>query len=204
MAKITDITKQKRGNRVNLFLDGSFFCGLDELTVAKARLKIGDEISAEQIEEIQTASEEQTASDKAMAYASKYRKSVKQIKRYLLDKGYLASLVEKIVAKLEYYGYVDDKKLALDYVRYNASSRGKNKIKADLIRMEIDKEIIDDVMDEIDSQQDACALAAEKYLRSHKNADGRKLYAHLQAKGFTYSDIRKVVSDVDWEADYED
>ena len=197
MAKITDVTKQKRGSRINLFIDGNFFCGLDELTFIKASLKIGDEISTEEIEELQLKSEEQSATDKAMAYASKYVKSKAGIKRYLKEKGYLPSLVEKIVAKLEYYGYINDENLARDFVSYYSKTRGINRLRADLMRMEIDKDIIDLVLQEIECQEDACKRVAEKYLRIHKNADKRKLYAHLTAKGFSYSDIRKIINEVE-------
>ena len=44
MPVITSITKQKKGERVNIFLDGEFYCGLDGLTMLKFGLKEGMEI----------------------------------------------------------------------------------------------------------------------------------------------------------------
>lgn len=53
MGKITDIAEQRRNkSRVSVFIDGEFACGLDAVTAAAARIKIGDEITAEELKRI--------------------------------------------------------------------------------------------------------------------------------------------------------
>ena len=51
----------------------------------------------------------------------------------------------------------------------------------------------------LEGQDDAARVAANKYMRTHKNADKNKLRAHLYSKGFDYS----VISDVVGEDDYD-
>lgn len=201
MGKITDITKQKNKSRVNVFVDGSFACGLNELTLLKYSLKIGDEISSEELEEIQIRSEEQSATDNAMKYATTYIRSENQMRAYLIQKGYVDTLVEKIISKLKYYGYINDEKLAISYVLSNKDKKSAGKIKFDLIKMEIDKQIIDLALEEIDGEDQlfACEKSAQKYLRTHKNAQKQKLMAHLYSKGFSMSDIYSVVDDIERE-----
>lgn len=200
MGRITDITKQKNKSRVNVFVDGSFACGLNELTLLKYALKIGDEIDSEQLEKIQIKSEEQSATDGAMKYATTYVRSENQMRAYLLQKGYVDALVEKIMDKLKYYGYINDEKLALSYAGANKDKKSVNKIKYDLIKMEIDKQIIDLALEEIDSedQHSACEKCAQKYVRAHKNAQKQKVMAHLYSKGFSMSDIYSVVDDIEF------
>ena len=46
MGTITDLSHQKKNkDRVNVYIDGSFACGLDALTVVKNRLTVGTEIA---------------------------------------------------------------------------------------------------------------------------------------------------------------
>lgn len=201
MGKITEITKQKNKSRLNVFIDGDFACGLNELTVLKYSLKVGDEIEQNELEEIQMKSEEQSAMDNAMKYATTYVKSEAQMRAYLFQKGYMSSLVDKILTKLKYYGYINDEKLAYSYVSFNKEKKGVNKIKLDLLKMEIDREIIDNALEEIDDidQQTACEKYAQKYMKTHKNAQKQKLMAHLYSKGFSMSDIYKTVDNFEFE-----
>ena len=191
---ITDLTQQKRKGRINVYLDGEFVCGLDELTLMQNRLKVGDEISREKLEEIQLESEKQTATDKAMAYAMKGAHSEKRMRIYLAQKGYMDTVIDEVIEKLKYYDYVNDERLATDYVGYYKQTRGINRLKQDLRAMGIEDEIIRLALQEVDGQDAACRKAGEKYLASHKNATKVKLCNHLAAKGFEYDLIRSVAN----------
>ena len=58
MGKITDIKSQARNkSRVSVYIDGRFCCGLEKLTAALHRLKIGDEIEPEELEKAVSESE---------------------------------------------------------------------------------------------------------------------------------------------------
>ena len=194
--KITDLTQQKKKGRISVFLDGEFACSLDELTVLSCRLKVGDEISAEQLDEIRLQSDRQTASDKAMAYAARGAHSEKRMRDYLSQKGYGDDVIDEVIEKLKYYDYINDERLAFDFVSYYAELRGINRIRQDLQKMGIDEAIIYEALRQIDDQYDACKRYGEKYMRSHKEPDKIKASQHLASKGFCYDLIRRVVNEL--------
>jgi regulatory protein len=198
MGKITEIKTQKNKNRVSVFIDGEFVCGIQTLTAVKYGVKEGAEFSVSRLTQIAEESDKQVASDKAMDYIQRRARSKKQMQKYLLGKDYSPALVDMIIKKLEYYGYIDDRKLALSYVGLKKDSRGVNRIRADLMRMEIDKEIIDDALSSASSQYEACLKYAQKFMKSKKNPTKPKLYAHLVGKGFAYDDIARAVSTFDF------
>lgn len=87
MGKITDIQKQKRNKtRVSVYIDGEFVCGLDEITAASARIKIGDEISADELKAVVCRSEINSAFERAVNYVSYAPRARREVERYLSEK----------------------------------------------------------------------------------------------------------------------
>ena len=96
--KITKIEIQKKNkNRVNLYLDEEFYCGLSLETIMKNHLKEGFEINENQIEFLKTETEREVALSKAVGYISKCQKTKKEILKYLLSKGEDFNLYEYIL-----------------------------------------------------------------------------------------------------------
>ena len=93
MNEITSITPQMRDKpRCNSYVDGRFCCGLTLEATVRNRLKVGQIVSPERLAEIQLESEKNTAFDKALTHLSATRKTEKQIREFLLKKGYLAAV----------------------------------------------------------------------------------------------------------------
>lgn len=201
MPVITSITKQKKGERVNVFLDGEFYCGLDGLTMLKFGLKEGMEIEESEIDKIHLQSERQSATDKAFAYATKYFKPEKKVREHLKDKGYIPALIDEIISKLKDYGYVDDEKYATTYVSINAERKGINRIKVDLLNAGISPSIVSMALEELDDQYSACLKYAKRYANSHNPLDKNKLMRHLYSKGFSFEDIKRACNNLDKEDD---
>ena len=89
MSKITQLKLQtKNKERVNVHLDGEFFCGLQAETVIKHSLKVGDDIEQDELTLLQFESEKQMAFNKVLNLISKRQKTQKQIQTYLSDKYY--------------------------------------------------------------------------------------------------------------------
>ncbi len=203
MAIITSIIKQKKGDRVNVFIDGEFYCGLEYLTALKYSLKEGLEIETEDLDTIQIQSERQNAIDKAFEYATRYFKPERKVREHLKDKGYVKELIDEIIYKLKDYGYVDDEKYAMEYVLINAERKGVNRIRADLICSGISEQFINSALEELDSQYSACLKFAKRYANSHNPLDKNKLFRHLCAKGFSFDDIKRACANLNIEEDDE-
>ena len=105
MKTITDIKPQvKNAKRVSIYLDGVYYCGLDLLTTVKYRLKVGMQITEQELIDIQYEAEYRAALDSALSLVSKAYKTEKQVKDKLLTKGYLEEIVIKVIEKLKEYG----------------------------------------------------------------------------------------------------
>ena len=192
---ITDLIQQKKKGRLNVYIDGEYVCSLEEITVLEYRIKVGMEITHERLLEIKTESEKETAFDKALKYVTRYARSEKQMRDYLLRKEYVDSVIDAVIEKLKYYDYVNDLRFSADYVSYYKESRGVNRIKQDLKISGIGDEIIDQVIQEIDDQYDSCKRHGEKFLKSH-SADKIKLYRHLVSKGYDYELVKRVANEL--------
>ena len=60
--------------------------------------------------------------DKALTYLSATRKTEKEIRRFLAEKGYLSAVVEYVLEKLRGYDFVNDEEYA-EALRYNIEKK---------------------------------------------------------------------------------
>lgn len=197
MATITDIsTQKKRDTRATIYLDGRFYCGLEKMTVINADLKIGQEISTQQIEQLQLKSESLTAFDKAVRYLSSRARTQKQIEKYLLSKGYLLSTIASVTDKLSDYKYINDEQYCLSYIAAYRNKMGVKKIEMELRSAGVSNFTIADSLEGLGDQTDEAVRVGEKYLRS-RDFDSNKLYNFLYGKGFDYSTIKSAIKQIE-------
>lgn len=195
MGKITDIQKQKRNKtRVNIFIDGEFVCGLDEIAAATARLKVGDEITAEELKTVMESSELNSAFERAVGYLSASPRAKKEIYRYLSGKGYDKKVIEQTIEKLCAYHYIDDYLYAKSYIKSKSKKYGAFRISSELKQKGIAQSVIDELLEE--SPEDGITDIAKRYLKSHRHADKQKLKRFLAGRGFSWDSINSAVADL--------
>lgn len=199
MNEITAITPQiKDKRRCNIYIDGRFCCGLTLEATIKNRLKVGQIITQEKLEEIQLESEKSVAFDKALTHISATQKTEKQVRDFLNGKGYLPAVVEYVLEKLNSYHFLDDEAYAEHYVQSASKRKGSR-----LIRMELKSKGVSDqdVSVALESLDKDCELQTakqilEKYMRG-KTADVStlsKAFRHLMSKGFEYDIAKSALS----------
>ena len=72
MSEITRLEpKPKNPDRLNLHLDGKYYCSIDALVAAKHTLYVGKEIDGAVLDKIIWESDRQRAFDKALDYLSR-------------------------------------------------------------------------------------------------------------------------------------
>ena len=190
------VAQQKNKKRVNLHLDGEYFCSLDLFTVMSERLKVGDRVDEKRLKEIGEKAEFSEALEKALGYISKGAHTKAQMIRYLKNKEYANTTIAKVIDKLVGYGYVDDEAFARKYYLEKRSSYGQRKIRYDLKLKGVDEKTLDKVFDqEADGDDDACISVARKYLkgRSPDRELKVKCYRYLLGKGFDYDRAKSAV-----------
>ena len=162
--KITSIEIQKRNkNRVNLYVDDNFECGLSLETIVKNHLKVGQELSERELD---------------------YFKNSR-------DKEYDKNVVDYVAEKLKNYGFVDDKVFATNFVKAKTKNQGKRKIAIMLKQKGVSEEIVEDAIEEFSCDREQIIEVAKKYLKN-KPLDiktKQKAYRYLASRGYNGEDI---------------
>lgn len=197
MPKITAITAQeKRKDRCNIYLDGEFFAGVSLETVMKFRLKAGAETDEARLKEILTDAENSEATEKALSYISKTVKTKRQVKEYLLKKGYSESACYHAIDKLKEYGYIDDCEYARRYIDSTGKTQGKRLLAYKLMAKGVKKEDIEAAYETAgkNSAENAAALAAKKMKNKDVTKENvLKTYRYLISRGFSYEEAERAV-----------
>lgn len=192
MAKITEISEQKHNKkRVNIYLDGSFACGIMLETLAKSGLVTGDEISFSELEKLQFDSEKDEAFDKALTFVSRSMKTKKQVREKLTEKGYLPKIVDYCVDKLCGYNFINDEEYCKSYVRTYMRQHGAKMIERDLKLKGIDFNIVERAIEsEYDGGEETAVKIAFKHIKNKERTKENlaKTYKYLLSKGFSYEE----------------
>lgn len=201
MPKITNITYQsKNKSRCNLFVDGEFFSGVSLETVLKFRIKVGEEYDTDSLKEMLEQNERSEALVKAVAYLSKTLKTKREVKDYLLRKGYSEDIAWYCIDKLKEYDYVNDTEYSKRYAESVCKTQGKRMIEYKLMMKGVKKQDISSALEQtdIDCKKNAKMLA-EKYLKNKdKNRENKaKAYRYLLGRGFSHEEIEYALSEYD-------
>ena len=196
--KITQISaQQKNKDRCNIFIDGEYSFSVSTETVYKFYLKTGKELSEEEITAIKEDGERTSALNRATEYLSKAYKTRKQVKDYLLKKGYSDDAVYYTVSRLTETGYINDSEYARRYFETASKNQGKILSAYKLMAKGVRKDVIDEAYEKaaVPSKENAAAVA-EKYMRNKEiNKENlAKTYRYLIGRGFSYDEASEAIS----------
>ena len=204
---IISLEKQKREERYNLFLDGEFYSGLELETIVKYKLKHGQDISKESIDEILNESQSSYAFNKALKYLSKSMKTENEVIDFLKSKKIRYDAIVLAIDQLKQYDYINDEIYINSYVNFYKSRYGKNKIKQNLIQKGLDRELVEENMD-YDEKENLDFLVNEIKKQSKNQAIDlkmkQKIIRNLTYKGYNYDTIKSAFnslgeSDESWD-----
>lgn len=201
--KITDINPQKRNERVNIYIDGSFAFGLSQELCFKYDLSVDKEVSKDFIDKVLKSEEEKRVINSALNLLSYRQNSIQELYTKLKRKGYEEEYIIKAIEFCKERDYLNDKSYAENYIKDKTylNKYGEIRIRYDLIKKGISKDIIDEVLDlDFDDEYSRALELAEKKVKSYgkddKNAIYRKLAGFLQRKGYSYDVVSKVLREV--------
>lgn len=196
--KITQISaQQKNKDRCNIFIDGEYSFSVSTETVYKFYLKTGKELSEEEITAIKEDGERTSALNRATEYLSKAYKTKKQVKDYLIKKGFSDDAVYYAVSRLTETGYINDSEYARRYFETASKNQGKKLSAYKLMAKGVRKDVIDEAYEKaaVPSKENAAAVA-EKYMRNKEiNKENlAKTYRYLIGRGFSYDEASEAIS----------
>lgn len=201
MAEITSIEPQvKDKNRCSVYVDGRFYCGIKLEVAIKYHLKAGMHVEKSQLDEIQLETEKSQAVDKAMTHLSATMKTERQMRDFLVKKGYTEAVCDYVIEKLQYYKFIDDYAYCRAYVN-SVSGKGKRAIEADLFKRKASRDAIDEALSDFTENEDDAYSLLQKYMRG-KEANKINLlkgYKYLLSKGYGYDVAQSAVEKFDVE-----
>ena len=206
MPTITKISEQKKHeNRRNIFLDGSFAFGVNLNVVARFHLRIGLELSPEQVAEIEAGEVRQECFDKGLAYLSSRLHSRSELQRKLMRREYGQAVIVAVLDELQRLGYVDDGKFAQAKAQSAAERKhqGRRRAFMELRKAGVSGEVAEKALDDVYEKSDSVAVARELALKQAPRlrkldpvVAKRRLIGMLQRRGFDYEAIKPVVEEV--------
>lgn len=185
---------------MNVYLDDKFGFGIDLDNFVLLHLKVDQELTEKEIEDIVKKAEYQKTLDKLLRFAMVRPRSEKEVRDYFKRKKVHESMHEKLFEKLKHLELLDDTKFAKWWIdqRIQFKNKSKKVIQIELRQKGIGKEIIDEVFSEtvIDEEKMAKELLAKKMYK-WKNLEPKeakqKASQYLAGKGFSWDVIGKVV-----------
>lgn len=194
--RITRLEQQANNpERINLYVDGRFLMGVNASLVLQLGLTIEQEVSPEQLEQLQRAEAEQQAVDRALNFLSYRPRSREEVRRYLLRKQMPPEIIESALARLDHLDYVNDRAFAGFWIenREQFSPRSSRALKSELRLKGVDREVVDELVDEEQDEARALLAGRKKALSLFHQPDmdyarfRERLGSFLLRRGFGYS-----------------
>ena len=194
--------KKGKGDKIHIYINGEYALTVDELYFASLYLKDGQEIDDEEFAALESAVNIRRAYNCAVSLLSRRDHSKKELLTKLREKGFSAGAVQAL-EKLEQGGYIDDERFcrlsASELVRLKGY--GKRRVEQELYRKGIDRDVINNVLDEITFDSDALSdIIKRKYLDKMSDEKGRqRAFNALIRLGYSYGEIRDALKILDEE-----
>lgn len=122
----------------------------------------------------------------------------------LLKKGYEKEVAEKVVEEFLSVGYLDDRRYAELYLAdgVNLSAKGLYRIRQELLRKGVSSSVIDQVFEdaEVNTKDSLIQYIEERQLLQgvHSRKDLEKLTARLVRRGYSLSEIKDCLEEMDF------
>jgi regulatory protein len=203
--RITALEPQMNNpDRINLFVDGRFLMGVNAVVVLQMGLRLEQELSPEQLEQLQSEEIEQRAVDRALNYISYRPRSREEVRRYLRRKETPPEIIETALARLDRLDFVNDRTFAGFWIesREHFSPRGARALKNELRMKGVERDVVDELVNDEQDEERALRAGRKKAITlvNASNIDyatfRNRLGSFLQRRGFSYQVVTKTVREL--------
>lgn len=203
--KITSLEKQKKSDRISVFIDGKFSFGITKDALFDYELFVGKDLTEEEINKIKDTDKKAQAFAYILYQLGFCSRTEKEIIQKMNKKGIEEDAQEYALKKAKQYGYIDDSQYCENFINQhkNMSGWGEKKIYAALIQKGINSKLAKEKLQELYSEDESLEIAlncAQKKLvilqkrETNKQKIRQKLYAFLVSRGYSYEIIQNVLS----------
>jgi regulatory protein len=202
---------QRKGNNVVIIFDDRDPIIIDYRTVLDNGLRKNDSIDEKYLERLIAESSFLKIKDTVLRLLGRRHHSSYELKIKLVKKKYPKEIIEKILSDLISQKILDDEHFAFAYMEERSVNKkiGINKLKAELFKKGIDRNIISKVLENVDtdlSYMQAVELAKRKIssLKRIESDQGKiksKIFSFLNSRGYETELILKVLNDLNFQDD---
>ena len=192
---IVSALRQTSPGRVTVTL-----CGGEEIkttlnVVTDLRLYAGRELDGEELKELRAASRSALARNRAMELLSRRPMSEKELIDKLIRKGEDEETAADCARWLRENGFLDDESYAAAVARhYAAKGYGPGRVRAELSRRGVDRELWDDTLEAMPENTDKLDRFIAARLSDPEDRDQvRKVSAALDRRGYSWEEIRSAL-----------
>ena len=203
MPTVTSVKPQKNNKRLNIYLDDKFGFGIDLENFVKLGLKVEQELTEKEVEDIIKKAEFQKTLDKLLRFVTLRPRSEKEIKDWLKRKKAHESMHKELFNRLNRLELVDDKQFAIWWIsqRQEFRPKGRKVLDYELRAKGVDRQVVREVLEEtvIDEEKIAIRLLEKKAYRYKglpRLEARQKMSQFLARKGLGWEVIEKAVSKV--------
>ena len=191
-------------DRINLFVDGRFLMGVSTVIVLQMGLRLEQELSPEQLEQLHSEEIEQRAVDRALNYLSYRPRSREEVRRYLRRKETPPEIIETALARLDRLDFVNDRTFAGFWIesREHFSPRGARALKNELRMKGVERDVVDELVNDEQDEERALRAGRKKAMSlvNTSNIDyatfRNRLGSFLQRRGFGFQVVTKTVREL--------
>jgi regulatory protein len=201
-------TQQRHPQRLNLYLDGEFAFGLTLEIAERESLRVGDRLSPERIEQLQSLDDQSKAVDSGLRLLTTRPRSEREVRDRLRRKGFPAEIIDAAIERLEGWHYLDDEAFARFWIENRETNRprGRRLLEQELRLKGVDRVTIRQTIDESEIDEFNTALeVGRKKLRSYERLDPalgrRRMMAFLSRRGYSFAVIKPAIEQLFGESD---
>lgn len=201
--QITDIHQTSPGRLTVILGDGTEVKSTLGV-ITDMRLYSGRALDTADVEELKAASIRALAREKALEYLSRRQMSCAELKKKLIEKGEDEAVADYCVQWLEEHSLIDDESYAAAVARhYSAKGYGAGRVRAELSRRGISRELWDGALDAMPESNDKIDRFIASRLKDPDDRDAvRKLSQALYRRGYSWDEIRHALERHKADADY--
>ncbi len=196
---VTALESKNRG-RYRVYLDGEFAFVLYRGELRSLRITEGANLSEADYRKVTEEILPKRATVRAMNLLQKKMFAEEELRRKLRDGEYPEEAVDTAMDYVISYGYVDDVRYAVDYIRYHGQDRSRKRMEQDLAKKGIRRDDFEKAWaecDELGLAADENSQIRDLLAKKHYDPEGStreesmKIANYLLRKGYSYESIMR-------------
>ena len=194
---IENITKAEgKVDRFTVEIDDGTEIMVSAVQISDFGLYSGRELAEEEYAQLCEEIAQSRAKARALRILGSRTLSARELEKRLVNKGESVETAQAAVRWLESSGIINDSDYAVSIVQYySLKGYGAARIKDELFKRGIRREIWDEALECIDDTGDAAQEYLKKKLKGSSDSDDiRRALNSLHARGYSYSEARSAVN----------